>query len=298
MSEQKKTEVKGLNILADECIWAKAGIVSFKRCTNAFDCNTCQFDKAMFVATQSDSEKVRKPTLRESLGRRSARGRECRHMLTGRVDKRFCDNDFKCETCEFDQMLDYADELRPAGGVPLVEVAGYRYADSNYYHDGHTWARVEAGGRIRIGVDDFAMKLLGRPDAWECPGIGGKITRSARGFSLARSGNRADFLSPVNGTVIAVNRDSLERPGLVHADPFNDGWLVLVEPHKIKKNVDGLHFGAKGKSWLVEEAQRLHDLCAPDFGRLAATGAAPIDDVFGEVPEIGWRTLVSKFLKS
>jgi hypothetical protein len=52
MSKDKGSVVVGFNILEEECIWAKAGIISFKRCNNAFDCNSCQFDKAMFAATQ------------------------------------------------------------------------------------------------------------------------------------------------------------------------------------------------------------------------------------------------------
>ncbi|MHC1724511.1 MAG: glycine cleavage system protein H [Syntrophobacteraceae bacterium] len=296
MDSKKTRGVVGFNILEDECVWAKAGVVNFKRCTNGYDCNTCQFDTAMFQATQPKAEKARKPSLREALGRKPANARQCRHMLTGRVDNRLCDNDYRCDVCEFDQMLDYVDDVHPTGDASMIEILGYQYADTYYYHGGHTWARLESGGRIRIGVDDFAMRLFGRPDRWECPETGKRIVRDAEALSLVREGNRAGFLSPVSGTVIVVNQKVMDQPALAHAKPYSDGWLVLVEPENIK-NIQQLRFGPDGKKWLLDEADRLHDLITRDYGRMAATGASPIDDVFGQVPELGWKALVSEFLR-
>jgi glycine cleavage system H lipoate-binding protein len=37
------------------------------------------------------------------------------------------------------------------------------------FHEGHTWARIESGGFICIGMDDFAMKLLGEADGFDLP---------------------------------------------------------------------------------------------------------------------------------
>jgi hypothetical protein len=36
----------------------------------------------------------------------------------------------------------------------------------------------------------------------------------------------------------------------------------------------------------------------PEYGRLAATGAQPISDVFGSFPELEWDQLVKTFLKA
>ena len=48
---KKKTETKkriiGFQVVEDECIWMKAGVVNFRICDNAYDCNTCPFDKGI-----------------------------------------------------------------------------------------------------------------------------------------------------------------------------------------------------------------------------------------------------------
>lgn len=97
---------------------------------------------------------------------------------------------------------------------------------------------------------------------------------------------------------MAVNREILDKPSLPHHDPYRAGWLFLMEPTKLKKNLEGLAFGEQGHAWLHREYQTLQQMIMGEHGTLAATGAPPVDDIFGAVPEIGWKTLVKTFLKT
>ena len=49
--EAKKSNTKkrviGFQVVEDECIWMKAGVVNFRVCDNAYDCNSCPFDKGI-----------------------------------------------------------------------------------------------------------------------------------------------------------------------------------------------------------------------------------------------------------
>ena len=45
--DREKKVVHGFNVLEDECIWMKAGVVNFRQCDNNFDCTSCPFDKGM-----------------------------------------------------------------------------------------------------------------------------------------------------------------------------------------------------------------------------------------------------------
>ncbi|MGD8948141.1 MAG: hypothetical protein PVI62_15860, partial [Desulfobacterales bacterium] len=56
-----KKSVVGFQVIENECIWMKAGVVNFRLCDNAYDCNSCPFDKGMRKALSSrEKEKVRK----------------------------------------------------------------------------------------------------------------------------------------------------------------------------------------------------------------------------------------------
>jgi len=298
--EGKEKKVVGFDILEEECIWMKSGIVAFKRCQNAYDCNNCRYDKAMVAAFKAGKsqgeEKVR--SLREKWKEQEYMDRQCRHVLTGHVAERKCANDFRCDICEFDQMLDHIDAVYPVGAVPIIEVSGYRYSDSYYYHEGHAWARVEYGGGVRVGVDDFLLRLLGCPTGWQLPRIGDRVCQGDPGLVLSREQNHAKVLSPIQGTVVAVNLQALKQPALVHADGYQKGWLFLVEPDRLKKNLESLCFGERGKEMLLSDVHLLQELVLGEYGRMAATGAPPVDDVFSQVLEIGWTKLVRTFLRS
>ena len=47
--KKSKTQKRliGFQVVENECIWMKAGVVNFRICDNAYDCNSCPFDKGI-----------------------------------------------------------------------------------------------------------------------------------------------------------------------------------------------------------------------------------------------------------
>jgi heterodisulfide reductase subunit A2 len=177
--------------------------------------------------------------------------------------------------------------------------SGYLVADDYYYHSGHTWAKPIKGGRVLIGVDDFAGKILGKADRLNLPKPGTILRQDQPGWSLKRSGRRADFLAPVSGRVFAVNEKVVENPEILLDDPYGKGWLLVLEPPLVKpKEIEALYSGDQSFQWIDEEFQSLLDLLGPQQERLASTGGGPIEDLFGKFPEIGWEKLVGTILKT
>jgi glycine cleavage system H lipoate-binding protein len=296
---RKTKKVEGFNILVDECIWMKAGVINFRLCDNAFDCTNCAFDTAMSKALErqdSLSAKQVQESWRDRMRLRYGDQRECRHMLSGRVQYKICSNDFRCDICEFDQSLDDVELSQHLGRPAVHQIMGYRVPDNYYYHRGHGWARVEYGGRVRLGLDDFALKLVGPVDEYVFPSLGQRLRQSEPGFRLARESNEAEVLSSISGTVVAVNHKVMRHPKVSNQKPYTEGWLCVIEPEKLKGNLKNLLFGKEVDAWMGHEVQRLHNLVMGEHGALAATGGAPIDDVFGNAPEIGWKKLVGEFL--
>ncbi|MFP3870753.1 MAG: glycine cleavage system protein H [Syntrophobacteria bacterium] len=304
MMEAKKPrtrtpKVQGYNIVENECIWMKAGVIDFKLCDQAYDCIHCRFDKAMARAVGKKKVlKVKKQqeSWRDRMRRKHAEERECRHMLSGRVQYKICSNDFRCDVCEFDQSLEEIELSGHLAQPAAHRVMGYKVADSYYYHRGHSWARVEHAGRVRLGLDDFALRVVGPVDKFRLPSLGEKLKQSEQCLSLAREGNEAEVLSPVSGTVVALNHKVLQEPQSSNQHPYSDGWLLVVEPDKLKGNLKNLLFGDEADGWIEHETGRLHELIMAEHGPVAATGGEPVSDVFGSAPEVGWKRLVHEFL--
>jgi glycine cleavage system H lipoate-binding protein len=296
--EQKSQGIQILSMHENQCVWMKAGVVNFKICENAFDCTSCAFDKAI------SRKAMQKPTAlvgwREVM--RSQPNKECRHMLTGRVIFKLCSHDFQCNDCAYDQLLyDYDllldEEDLSAPGAQANKVAGFRVADGYYYHKGHSWARIEHGGFVRLGVDDFAWKLLGGTDI-SLPKIGAKLKQSEAGWAIKRGEKSAAVLSPMSGTVMTTNQNALRQPHLSKQDPYGKGWLVVIDPVSgLRKKTKGLLFEQKAVAWLNAEVKKLEEMVMNVYGvPLAATGGEMVDDIFGNLHEFKWEDLVHNFL--
>ncbi len=293
--------VAGFQVLEDECVWMKAGVVSFRKCDNDYDCTTCPFDSAM-RRSMNKQDKDAGISGRAAFGAQLKRlhdggSRPCRHYLTGRVESpKICTNNYECRHCDYDQMLDDRDLIDDIAPPACRMVAGYRLADGYYFHRGHTWARFEHSGRTRVGLDDFFTKLFGVPDKLEMPALGAKIRQGRPGLSFSRDHHGADVLAPVTGRVLAVNHNVKAHPETSQQDPYRNGWLFILEPDMPRRNLKQLLFGRECDAWIEQEQQRLMQLLGPEYERLAATGGQLVSDLFGNFPEIGWEPIVRTFL--
>jgi len=299
---KERKRVQGFQVVEDECIWMKAGVVNFRKCDNNFDCSSCPFDKGMQKAMGiegKDSAAVAPQWVEHLRKTYAGNARPCRHALTGRINApKICTRSYECYHCSFDQALDNGDYIQEAS-VPNYHLAsGYKMAEGYYYHMGHSWARFDHGGRIRIGFDDFLIKLFGATESVTLPPLGANLKQNEVGLKFSRKDHGAAVLAPVSGTVLAVNYKALEHPDIVYEDPYKEGWLCILEPDEPKRNLKGLYFGKESSQWMEQEANRLMGLMGPEYENLAATGGEPINDVYGNFPELGWGVLVQEFLRT
>jgi glycine cleavage system H lipoate-binding protein len=286
-----------------ECLWSKAGAVPYRLCHNAFDCLSCGFDKAMtrqkkYGWTAAGLNRPAAGMGRLERWRDTPPGeRYCRHMLTGRVSYKLCIHQYNCADCAYDQMLDDESLAGPAGDVQMTYAAGFKLPAGYYFHPGHVWARVEYGGRVRVGLDDFAARLFGPADEFRLPPLGAAVRGNGMEFGFSRQGRPARAVSPVEGVVTARNPEVLKRAAAAHDSPYGEGWLVLLEPTRLQRGLRGLLSGDDSVDWMEREAQRLSDIITSGTGqRLAATGGRAAPDIYGVAPGLDWNRLVREFL--
>lgn len=132
--------------------------------------------------------------------------------------------------------------------------------DGFHYHQGHTWACPESGGVMRIGLDDFAQKLLGPITGVILPAIGAPLAQGELGWKVRVGGRAIPILSPVTGTVVAWNAEVLRSPGLVNSGPFDRGWLLEVRVPSPAVAMRNLLSGHLAHAWMDEVTARLDHL--------------------------------------
>jgi glycine cleavage system H lipoate-binding protein len=280
---------------ANPCLWMQAGVVKFKNCDNYYDCTSCKYDHAMDLKVA----KGKQISWQEAMKKRPDLDRVCRHSLTSRIDKRMCAYDYECGKCDFDQ---YFEDIwtTKTSAIPgeMQQIKGFDVPMGYYFHNGHAWARIESGGYIRVGLDDFALKVLGEADALDLPLIGKELDQSKAGWGLKRKDNLADVLSPIDGVIMEVNSKVRENPKLANHQPYGDGWLFMVRTPDVKRTMKQLMVDQDSLSWMNTEVSELEGMIEDVAGPLAADGGYLVDDIYGNLPDLGWKNLTQKFLRT
>ncbi|MCP4666842.1 MAG: glycine cleavage system protein H [Deltaproteobacteria bacterium] len=281
--------------MANPCIWMQAGVVEFKSCNNFYDCTTCKYDLGMSRKVEQNKQ----ISWQEAMRKRPDLDRICRHSLTNRIEKRSCAYDYECAACDFDQFFEEVWSTKTKT-LPrdTQDVKGFEVPGGYYFHNGHAWARVESGGYIRVGLDDFSLKLLGKPDALDLPLMGKELDKDHVGWGLKRGENAADVLSPVDGVIVEVNARARENPGLAGQEPYGEGWLFMVRTPDIKGSVKKLMADTDCLDWMHGEVGRLEDMIEDVAGPLAADGGHLGSDIYGSLPGLGWKNLTKGFLRT
>ena len=286
----------------------EAGVVSYKLCDNNYDCSTCVYDQGMQLKVARQKESAQLATVEastdkftetwvEKMMKLPASQRKCRYMITGEIGRKICPNAYKCGNCSFDQMMQ---ERLLAETLPVhaqTQVAGFELAEDTYYHEGHTWAKPEYGGRVRIGLDDFAQKLLGKLAKIEIPHIGHEVKQGEAGFQVRRNGDTFQILSPLSGIVTHINDQISDSPDIVNESPYEKGWLFIVEPTKLRKNLKSLHYGEEAHKYMAEEREKILSMANDDL-KIAADGGVSVEDIFGELEGENRTKFVKAFLRT
>ena len=102
------------------------------------------------------------------------------------------------------------------------------------YSSDHEWIRVE-GDRVRVGITDYAQDALGDVVYVELPAVGDEV-KKGESFGVVESTKAvSELFAPISGTVVEVNDPLVEAPETVNEDPYEEGWMIAIEPSDPKE---------------------------------------------------------------
>ncbi len=117
----------------------------------------------------------------------------------------------------------------------------------------HTWAAVAQDGTVRIGIDDFAKKLIGEIDDIEFPNLGMKITQGQPLFSIKQNKKRITFNSPLSGHVSKINHDLAENLSSLSFTPYERNWICSIDADNLDTELKNLKIGKSAVSFYQSE---------------------------------------------
>lgn len=172
-------------------------------------------------------------------------------------------------------------------------VAGFELRPSLRYHPGHTWAAADTPELVRVGADDFAMKIAGHATGIEIPERGQWIRQGQRIISIHRDGPDLELVSPIEGTVVDVNEAAIRDPEAARKDPYGAGWLLVVNSPDAKTNFRNLLGGTMARRWLDDAAMKLRAFMpAPAAAiNVAQDGGVALDNALEALPGDQWAKI-------
>lgn len=109
-----------------------------------------------------------------------------------------------------------------------------------YFNENDVWVYV-AGNKARIGVTDFVQKSLSDIMFFTPPAIGNEIEQFEEAGSIESGKAVFEIVSPVGGTITAINEKLLEAPELINQNPYEQGWIAEMELSDFENDKDLLH---------------------------------------------------------
>ena len=134
-----------------------------------------------------------------------------------------------------------------------------------YYHSGHTWVNIDALGGVKIGLDDFAVKVLPQTSVVLTCAPQSRIIAGRPCCWVVKDDRALPILAPLNGVILSVNSQISEQPGLLYQDPYGEGWLITIKPDNLQDDLSHLMFGETVFLWYQRDVAKLRRYFIPIF---------------------------------
>ncbi len=169
-----------------------------------------------------------------------------------------------------------------------------------FISEGHVWANVTVPGLVRVGMDDFTRKMIGRIDSIEFPPKGGQVKKGERLFAVRQGDRTAIFKSPITGKIHLVNTELAQNLTWLEKQPYEKGWICSIKPEQLATELENMKIGEKAALWYQEEIKRVRTLLAPESGNGHLGGVAEVASLvegqLEEMDEQTWKKFAASFL--
>jgi glycine cleavage system H protein len=112
------------------------------------------------------------------------------------------------------------------------------------YTKDHEWIRVE-NGIGTVGITQHAQSELGDVVFVDLPKPGTPVQAKDAFGSVESVKAVSEIYSPIGGEIVETNPALNDRPEVVNADPYGEGWMVrikIVNPEELKNLLTSMDY--------------------------------------------------------
>jgi CheY-like chemotaxis protein len=169
-----------------------------------------------------------------------------------------------------------------------------------FISSGHSWVSMEQDGAAKIGIDDFAKKLIGKIDSIEFPNLGMIVKKGQPLFTIKQNARSVTFNSPVSGKIIRINTVLKSDLDVLDITSYNSNWICIIDADDLDTELKNLTIGKTAISFYENDLEH--------FIELRNKSVKPKDDVprtenelyigeFEKMDDSDWDKMVTEFFK-
>jgi FixJ family two-component response regulator/glycine cleavage system H lipoate-binding protein len=160
---------------------------------------------------------------------------------------------------------------------------------------GHCWASLADDGTARVGLDDFARKLLGRIDSIDFPHVGQEVDAGQPLFSVRQGERMAQFHAPLSGKVVKINGAVHDDCSLLEKMPYGRNWVCVMEGRDLDSELPRLKIGKSAVALFQEDIERVRTHLQSVTGAEESDPATLSLGAFQKLDDAQWRRAVQEF---
>lgn len=166
----------------------------------------------------------------------------------------------------------------------------------------HTWVSMNQEGIAKIGIDDFANKLIGKIDAIELPNLGMNIKVGQPLFTVKQGTRSVSFLSPVSGKVSQINTLLERNLSALNVTPYERNWVCALDAENLDVEIKELQIGKSAVTFYQEDIERFNSLMK-DLVKTEKTEGEYVEEsqlYIGQLEklnDVNWEKIVAEFFR-
>jgi glycine cleavage system H protein len=257
-----------------KCVWMTAGMLSYKLCQYDLQCDKCPLDWELR-----------------------------NHSLTSPSDLTTSQLGKNTRSDEASRTPAW-EKGRPEEALSREDSSLFNIKESLFYHPGHTWIKVEKADEVRIGLDSFLARIIGKVKVAVLPLSGRRFLTGEHFCSIIQEEGILHIVCPVNGLILSVNPKLKDQPELINEDPLGDGFLLTLKPKNLQRDQKYLSFGEAALSWCQQERERFKAAVLSEvhlgqgiLGMTMQDGEIRLRDMKEFIPPVRYIQLVRAFLR-
>jgi CheY-like chemotaxis protein/glycine cleavage system H lipoate-binding protein len=124
----------------------------------------------------------------------------------------------------------------------------------------HTWVSMNQEGIAKVGIDDFAKKLIGKVSAVELPNLGMNVIAGQPLFTIKQGNKTITFSSPVSGKVSQINTLLKENVDALDITPYERNWICALDAENLDSEIKEMSIGKSAVSFFQEDIEKFKTL--------------------------------------